>query len=175
MTLEKIYSPSDLKKLSLSELESLAKEIRTKIIEVMSVNGGHLGSNLGSVEFTLALHYVFSSPEDKFIWDVSHQAYTHKLMTGRKELFSTVRKYQGLSGFAHPGESLHDHLFAGHAGAAISSALGMAHARDLNKGEETIIPIIGDASLTCGLSLEALKNIKRSSSSTTIRCRYRRT
>lgn len=160
--LSKIKAPSDLQDLNLNELKDLATEIRGRIIETMSINGGHLASNLGTVELTLALHTVFSSPQDKFIFDVSHQTYTHKLITGRNDArFDKIRKPGGLSGFAHPQESEHDHFFAGHAGTALSLALGMAHARNLAKAEEHVIPIIGDASLTCGLSLEALNNIHK--------------
>ncbi len=157
-----IKTIEELKKLNLAELKTLAQEMRERIISVLSVTGGHLASNLGSVELTLALHYVFNSPKDKFIFDVSHQCYTHKLLTGRNTAqFDKIRCYKGLSGFAHPKESEHDHFFAGHAGTALSLALGMAHARDLQKTDEHVIPIIGDATLTCGLSLEALNNIKK--------------
>lgn len=159
--LPQINSPEDVKKLSFEELIQLAAEARQRIIEVMSVNGGHLASNLGSVELTIALHRVFDSPEDKFIWDVSHQTYTHKLMTGRNDRFNTVRKYKGLCGFSHPKESHHDHFHAGHAGTALSLALGVAKNRDLTKRQEHIIPIIGDATLTCGMSLEALNNVPK--------------
>lgn len=160
--LSKIEGPISLRSLSISELETLAKELRQRIIEVLAVNGGHLASNLGSVEFTIALHYVFSSPEDKFIFDVSHQTYVHKLLTGRNtERFDRIRKSKGYNGFAHPKESLHDHFFAGHAGTALSLGLGMAYARDLAEEEHHVIPVIGDATLTCGLSLEALNNIPK--------------
>lgn len=156
-----IQSPEDLKELSIQELCSLAAEIRQRIIEVLSINGGHLASNLGTVELTLALHKVFHSPEDKFIWDVSHQTYTHKLLTGRNHLFHQLRQFKGLCGFSHPKESIHDHFHAGHAGTALSLSLGVAKTRDLMKRQEYVIPIIGDASLTCGLTLEALNNISR--------------
>ena len=159
--LKNIHSPEDIKHFSVSDLEQLASEIRHRIIEVMAVNGGHLASNLGVVELTLALHKVFHSPEDKFIWDVSHQTYVHKLLTGRNHLFHQIRKFKGLCGFSHPKESPHDHFLAGHAGTALSLGLGMAKNRDLTKRQEYIIPIIGDATLTCGLSLEALNNISR--------------
>ncbi len=156
-----IESPDDIKNLSFGELTQLANEIRERIIEVLSVNGGHLASNLGSVELTLALHKVFSSPLDKFIWDVSHQTYTHKILTGRNPQFHTIRQFNGLCGFSHPKESMHDHFLAGHAGTALSLALGVAKNRDLTKRDEYIIPIIGDATLTCGMSLEALNNISK--------------
>jgi 1-deoxy-D-xylulose-5-phosphate synthase len=156
-----IHSPQDVQALSLPELNQLAVEIRERIIEVLSVNGGHLGSNLGTVELTLALHKVFNSPEDKFIWDVSHQTYTHKLLTGRNDRFHRIRQFKGLCGFSHPNESPHDHFQAGHAGTALSLALGVAKNRDLTKRQEYIIPIIGDATLTCGLALEAMNNVSR--------------
>lgn len=159
--LGRITHPSDLKPLSLAELEQLAEEIRSRIIEVMSVNGGHLSSNLGIVELTIALHRVFDSPKDKFIFDVSHQSYVHKLLTGRNPRFHQIRKYKGLCGFCHPKESDHDHFFAGHAGTAFSLALGTAKTRDLDQGNEYILPILGDASLTCGLTLEALNNVPK--------------
>lgn len=159
--LETINQPEDVQALSFEELNQLAIEIRQRIIEVMSVNGGHLASNLGSVELTLALHKVFHSPEDKFIWDVSHQTYTHKLVTGRKNLFHQIRQFKGLCGFSHPKESNHDHFQAGHAATALSLALGVALNRDLTKRQEYVIPIIGDATLTCGMAMEALNNMSR--------------
>lgn len=160
--LSNIENPADIKNLTYPELEQLAKEIRHRIIDVLSVTGGHLASNLGIVELTLALHKVFNAPEDMFIWDVSHQTYVHKLLTGRNNRFEQIRQYKGLSGFTNPKESPHDHFFAGHAGTALSLALGSAKRRDLNNQEEYILPIIGDATLTCGLTLEALNNIDRS-------------
>ncbi len=156
-----IDHPAELKDLSWQELDALAEEIRARIIEVMSVNGGHLSSNLGIVELTIALHRVFDSPKDKLIFDVSHQSYPHKLITGRNARFPQIRKYKGLCGFTHPKESEHDHFFAGHAGTAFSLALGAAKTRDLNLGTEHVIPILGDASLTCGLTLEALNNVPK--------------
>jgi 1-deoxy-D-xylulose-5-phosphate synthase len=160
--LSRIHQPEDIKPLTIADLKQLAQEVRNRIIEVLSVTGGHLASNLGSVELTLALHYVFNSPIDKFIFDVSHQTYTHKLLTGRNNaLFDKIRTSGGLSGFCHPKESIHDHFFAGHAGTALSLAIGMVHSRNLSEGDEHIIPIIGDATLTCGLSIEALNNIPK--------------
>jgi 1-deoxy-D-xylulose-5-phosphate synthase len=156
-----IKTPQDIKSLSLAQLQLLASEIRTRIIEVLAVNGGHLASNLGAVELTIALHSVFDSPTDKFIWDVSHQTYVHKLLTGRNDRFDRIRQFKGLCGFSHPKESPHDHFQAGHAGTALSLGLGVAKNRDLAQREEYVIPIIGDATLTCGLSLEALNNISR--------------
>lgn len=159
--LQEITSPQDIKALSCQDLCDLAAEIRRRIIQVMSCNGGHLASNLGSVELTIALHKVFQSPEDKFIWDVSHQTYTHKLLTGRNDRFDRIRQYKGLCGFSHPKESIYDHFHAGHAGTALSLALGVAKNRDLYYQTEHVIPIIGDATLTCGTALEALNNIPR--------------
>lgn len=159
--LTNIFSPYDLKSLSIDELKKLAVEIRRLIIEVMSVNGGHLASNLGSVELTLALHYVFNSPIDKIIFDTSHQIYAHKILTERKELFPTIRQFEGLSGFASPKESSHDHFYAGHAGTGLSLALGVAKSRDLRGSDEHVIPILSDAPLACGLTLEALNHIPK--------------
>src|ERR1051325_10894006 len=141
--LKSILSPQDIKHLTFPELIQLADEIRHCIIDVLSINGGHLASNLGVVELTLALHKVFNSPEDKFIWDVSHQTYVHKLLTGRNDRFHQIRQFKGLCGFCHPKESEHDHFHAGHAGTALSLALGVAKNRDLTKRQEYIIPIIG--------------------------------
>ena len=157
--LEKINSPEDIKKLSVDELGDLASEIRQRIINVLSVNGGHLASNLGVVELSLALHYVFNSPLDKLIFDVSHQTYTHKLLTGRNSQFEKIRKYKGLCGFSDPNESTYDHFYAGHAGTALSLALGAAKNRDMFNRDEYVVPVIGDATLTCGMVLEALNNL----------------
>lgn len=159
--LNEIEQPKDLKNLSITELKQLAEEIRQKIIDVLSINGGHLASNLGIVELTIALHKVFQSPEDKFIFDVSHQSYPHKLLTGRRDKFHKIRQFKGLCGFCNPKESPHDHFFAGHAGTALSLGLGMAKNRDLTKRKEHILPILGDAALTCGLTLEALNNVPK--------------
>lgn len=159
--LSTIHSPQDLKNIPLHRLGELASEIRKRIIEIMAVNGGHLASNLGAVELTIALHRVFNSPEDKFIWDVSHQTYVHKMFTNRNDRFHTIRQFKGLCGFSHPKESEHDHFHAGHAGTALSLALGVAKNRDLSKRQEYVIPVIGDATLTCGMSLEALNNVSR--------------
>lgn len=159
--LHAINSPEELRALPATSLPLLAEEVRQRIIEVLSVNGGHLASNLGAVELTIALHRAFHSPQDKLIWDVSHQTYTHKLLTGRNDEFHTIRQYKGLCGFSHPMESRYDHFYAGHAGTALSLALGAATSRDLCEGNDYIIPIIGDATLTCGMSLEALNNMSR--------------
>jgi 1-deoxy-D-xylulose-5-phosphate synthase len=159
--LSTISSPDDLKKIAPHEYPLLAEEIRKRIIEVLSVKGGHLSSNLGIVELTIALHHVFDSPNDKFIFDVSHQSYPHKLLTGRNDRFETIRQFKGLCGFCHPKESPHDHFYAGHAGTALSLSLGVAKNRDLSGRKEHILPILGDASLTCGLTLEALNNVPK--------------
>ena len=161
MILEKIDQPDDLKLLSIDEINNLASEIRQKILSVLSSNGGHLASNLGIIELTLALHYSFSSPDDAFIFDTSHQVYTHKIITGRKKDFDMLRQFHGLSGFSHPLESDHDHFFSGHAGTALSLALGMSKTRDHDRSDNHIIPILGDASFNCGLTLEALNNIPK--------------
>src|SRR5271167_613293 len=157
--LDTIQSPADIKKLSVAELESLAQEIRETLIQTLSKTGGHLGPNLGVVELTLAMHYVFDTPADKLVFDVSHQAYVHKLLTGRRERFETIRQPGGLNGFMLRTESEHDAYGAGHAGTALSAALGMAVARDLNGGKNHVIALAGDAAFTNGISYEALNNI----------------
>ena len=154
-----IQSPADIKQLTVPELESLAQEIRERLIVSLSRSGGHLGPNLGVVELTLAMHYVFSTPEDKFVFDVSHQAYIHKLLTGRESRFDSIRQSGGLNGFMLRSESEHDSYGAGHAGTALSAALGMAVARDLAGGTEHIVALAGDAAFTNGISFEALNNI----------------
>jgi 1-deoxy-D-xylulose-5-phosphate synthase len=156
--LSQIDSPEDLRKLKISELDKLSAEIREEIISVVSSNGGHLAPNLGAVELTVALHYVFNTPSDKLIWDVGHQAYVHKLLTGRREFFKTLRKSDGCLGFLSRAESEYDAFGAGHAGTAISAALGMASARDRKQGKEKVVAIVGDGSLNCGISLEGLNN-----------------
>lgn len=160
-TLDSLTHPQDLKGFSSNELIALSEEIRARIMDVLSVTGGHLSSNLGIVELTLALHAVFNSPHDKLIFDVGHQTYVHKLLTGRNPRFPTLRQTDGLSGFSHPPESPHDHFYSGHAGNALSLALGVAKNRDIRGKDETIIPVLGDAALTCGLTLEAMNNIPR--------------
>jgi 1-deoxy-D-xylulose-5-phosphate synthase len=157
--LDMVDEPLHVKKLTLEQLQQLANEIRQELISVLSKNGGHLGPNLGVVELTLALHHVFSTPKDKFVWDVSHQAYVHKLLTGRKSRFHTIRQTDGLNGFALRTESPHDCYGAGHAGTALSAALGMCAARDKKRTDENIVCIFGDAALTNGISYEALNNI----------------
>ena len=157
--LDMVAEPAHVKNLTASQLLQLADEIRHELITVLAQNGGHLGPNLGVVELTIALHRVFNTPRDKFVWDVSHQAYVHKLLTGRKDRFNTIRTTGGLNGFALRTESPHDCYGAGHAGTALSAALGMAAARDKRGTDEHIVCIFGDAALTNGISFEALNNI----------------
>ena len=158
--LEKIKSPEDLKKLPAEKLPQLAGEIRREIIDVTSQKGGHVSPNLGVIELTIALHRVFDTPKDKIIFDVSHQCYTHKILTGRGgETFGNLRQTGGISGFCNRGESPHDAFGAGHAGTALSAALGFAAARDRNGTDENVIAVVGDASISNGVSLEALNNI----------------
>ncbi|WP_337365897.1 1-deoxy-D-xylulose-5-phosphate synthase [Phascolarctobacterium sp.] len=156
--LQKINSSADLKMLTLEEIKLLAGEIRQLIIDVVSKNGGHLAPNLGVVELTLALHKVFTTPKDKIIWDVGHQSYIHKILTGRKELFPTLRQYHGMSGFPKRKESEHDAFGTGHSSTSISAALGMAVARDLKGEDNNVIAVIGDGSMTGGMAFEALNN-----------------
>ena len=157
--LDSIQSPADLKRLSFSQMAELAEEIRAFLIQSLAVTGGHLGPNLGVVELTLAMHYVFNTPQDKILFDVSHQVYTHKLLTGRRDRFHTIRQPEGLNGFMLRTECEHDCYGAGHAGTALSAALGMAVARDLAGGSENVIAVAGDAAFTNGISFEALNNI----------------
>jgi 1-deoxy-D-xylulose-5-phosphate synthase len=159
MLLTNINSPQDLKKCSTSELHTLASEIRQFLVENLSKTGGHLGPNLGVVELTLALHYVFNSPKDKLIWDVGHQAYVHKMLTGRREMFPTLRQYKGLCGFPKMVESPHDVWETGHSSTSLSAAMGMATARDLKKEKNHVVAVIGDGALTGGMALEALNHI----------------
>ncbi len=157
--LAKINNPSDLKRLKISQLKILAQEIREVIIDTVAQRGGHLAPNLGVVELTIALHYVFSSPKDKIIWDVGHQCYAHKLLTGRRDNFATLRTYGGIAGFPKRAESLHDHLDTGHSSTSISAGLGMAVAKRLKKDKDgKIIVVIGDGSITGGLAFEGLNN-----------------
>jgi 1-deoxy-D-xylulose-5-phosphate synthase len=154
--LDRIDSPTDLKLLTQEELKQLASEVREELVAIVSANGGHLASNLGVVELTLALHRVFESPRDRIIWDVGHQAYTHKLLTGRKHRFASLRQYGGLSGFTCRNESEHDPFGAGHASTSISAALGIAVARDLSGDDYHIVAIIGDGAITGGMAFEAM-------------------
>jgi len=156
--LDKIDSPADLKTLSYGELNQLCAELREKMVSTVSVTGGHLASSLGAVELSVALHRVFDSPKDKIIWDVGHQSYAHKLLTGRKEQFSSLRQYGGLSGFPDPSESPHDSFVAGHGGNSMSAALGMALARDIAHDDYHVVAVIGDGCLTCGMVYEALNH-----------------
>lgn len=159
MNLEQIQNPDFLKSLNLNELYDLADEIRTFLIHNISKTGGHLASNLGVVELTIALHYVFHTPEDKVFFDVGHQCYTHKILTGRASQFPTLRQYKGLSGFEKRRESVHDVWEAGHSSTSLSAALGMAVARDLDHKNYAVVPVIGDGALTSGMALEALNEI----------------
>lgn len=161
MILEKIEKPNDIKKIAPIEYNELASEIRSFLIENISKTGGHLASNLGVVELTMALHLVFNLPKDKLIWDVGHQAYTHKILTGRKEFFSNLRKYGGMSGFPKRNESRFDAFDTGHSSTSISAGLGYVCARDLKKEHYSVISVIGDGSLTGGMAYEALNNASR--------------
>ncbi|MER2261761.1 MAG: 1-deoxy-D-xylulose-5-phosphate synthase [Psychrobacillus sp.] len=159
MDLTSISSPSFLKRLDNEQLKDLSEDIRSFLIEKLSVTGGHIGPNLGVVELTVALHKTFNSPEDKFLWDVGHQAYVHKILTGRADQFDTLRQFKGLCGFPKMIESEHDVWEAGHSSTSLSAAMGMAKARDIQKKKNFVIPIIGDGALTGGMALEALNHI----------------
>ncbi len=158
MILNHIQNPNDIKKLDIDELNTLAEEIKLFLIESIEKTGGHLSSNLGTIELTLAMHYVFDSPNDTFVWDVGHQAYTHKVLTGRKDLMSTIRQKDGLSGFTKRSESEHDIFGAGHSSTSVSAALGIAMANKLDNNSDTSIAVIGDGALTGGMSFEALNH-----------------
>lgn len=166
--LEKINYPEDLKKLSIEEKETLAIEIRKYILEIVSKNGGHLASNLGVVELTIALHSVFNFPKDKIVWDVGHQTYVHKILTGRKEDLKTLRKLNGIAGFPKTNESKYDNFNTGHSGTSISAALGMARARDLKNEKYSVLALIGDGAMTGGMALEALNDVGYSKTKMTI-------
>ncbi|MDD3886681.1 MAG: 1-deoxy-D-xylulose-5-phosphate synthase, partial [Victivallaceae bacterium] len=153
-------SPADLRKLKPEDLPALAAELRETIIDVVSRNGGHLASSLGAVELELALHYVFNTPQDKLLFDVGHQIYAHKLLTGRREMFQTLRKFGGCSGFCCPAESEYDSSVSGHAGVAISTAVGMAKALGCSGSDAHVVAVVGDGSLNCGVSLEGLNNAR---------------
>ncbi|MCR8964975.1 1-deoxy-D-xylulose-5-phosphate synthase [Brevibacillus halotolerans] len=159
MLLENMKSPDDLKHLTISQLQQLSEEIRRFLIENLSKTGGHLAPNLGVVELTIALHYCFNSPKDKILWDVGHQAYVHKILTGRKDDFPTLRQYKGLCGFPKMAESAHDVWETGHSSTSLSGAMGMASARDLKKENYHVIGVIGDGALTGGMAFEALNHI----------------
>lgn len=156
--LENVNSPKDIKKLNIDELDALCDEIRELMIDIVSKNGGHLASNLGAVELTVAMHKVFNSPSDQFVFDVGHQCYTHKILTGRKDSFSTLRTEGGISGFTRPCESNHDIFSSGHSSTSISAAIGLAKAKTLNGDKGKVIAVIGDGALTGGLAYEALNN-----------------
>ncbi|MBR6221256.1 MAG: 1-deoxy-D-xylulose-5-phosphate synthase [Clostridia bacterium] len=160
--LEQIHEPADLKKLNIKQLKLLAQEIRTEIVNVVSERGGHLSSNLGAVELTIAIHYVFDAPADKLVMDVGHQSYAHKLLTGRYDRFPTLRQKGGISGFPNIDESEYDAFTAGHASTAISAALGMARTRDIMHGENNVIALLGDGALTGGMCFEALNDAGQS-------------
>ncbi|MEK6695443.1 MAG: 1-deoxy-D-xylulose-5-phosphate synthase N-terminal domain-containing protein, partial [Nitrospirota bacterium] len=156
--LKKIDSPADLKRVPVEQLSALAEEIREQIISATSAAGGHLSSNLGVVELTLALHYLLDTPKDKIVWDTSNQAYTHKLLTGRRETFHTLRQHGGISGFCKREESIYDTFNAGHAGTGVSAAVGMAVARDLAEQHHKVVCVVGDGAMTSGMTLEAMQH-----------------
>ena len=158
MKLNEVKGPNDIKNIDLNEQDELAQDIRNRIIETVSQTGGHLASNLGVVELTIALHRVFNLPEDKIVWDVGHQTYVHKMLTGRADKFDTLRKMNGLAGFPKTEESQYDHFNTGHSSTSISVALGMARSRDLKNEENKVIAVIGDGALTGGMALEALND-----------------
>ena len=166
--LDEINKPADLKKLNIVEKKQLAEEIREYILEIVSNNGGHLASNLGVVELTIALHSVFNCPKDKIVWDVGHQSYVHKILTGRKEEMKTLRKLGGISGFPKTSESEYDSFDTGHSSTSISVALGMARARDLLNKNNKVIAVIGDGSLTGGMAVEALNDAGSSKTNITV-------
>src|SRR5947209_20594033 len=156
--LDAVSSPSDLRRLPESDLRQLADELRAETVSAVSVTGGHLGAGLGVVELTVALHAVFDTPRDRLVWDVGHQGYPHKFLTGRADRLETLRQESGLSGFLKRTESEYDTFGAGHAGTAISAGYGMAVARDLNGQDFKVVSILGDGALTCGLAYEGLNN-----------------
>ena len=165
INLETLNLPSGLRKLSLNECEILCGEIRKKILKTVMKGGGHLSSNLGTVELTVALHRVFQTPYDKIVWDVGHQAYTHKLLTGRYDSFDTLRKKDGISGFIRTSESVHDAFISGHSSTSISAALGMAEAMKISgDNKHHAIAVIGDGAFTGGLAYEGLNNAGKSNS-----------
>ena len=156
--LDQISFPSDLRKLPQSDLKQISDELRQATIDAVSKTGGHLGAGLGVVEITVALHWVFNTPFDKIIWDVGHQAYPHKILTGRKDRITTLRQPNGLSGFTKRSESEYDPFGAGHSSTSISAALGFASARDLNDEKKNVIAVIGDGAISAGMAYEALNN-----------------
>src|SRR3954468_11678297 len=156
--LDRVQSPADLKPMSRDELRAVSEEMRTRLIEICSRTGGHIGAGLGVVELTVALHAVFDTPRDRIVWDVGHQGYPHKFLTGRADRFETLRQESGLSGFLKRSESEYDAFGAGHAGTAISAALGMAGGRGRLRESFKVAAVLGDGALTCGLSYEGLNN-----------------
>ena len=177
--LDRVHVPADLKNLSAEQLKQLAGELRAETIDAVSVTGGHLGAGLGVVELTVALHYVFDTPRDRLVWDVGHQAYPHKILTGRRDRIRTLRQGGGLSGFTKRAESEYDPFGAAHSSTSISAALGMAVARDLQGKSNNVIAVIGDGAMSAGMAYEAMNNAgarneRLSSFSTTTTCRSRR-
>ncbi|MEG0305541.1 MAG: 1-deoxy-D-xylulose-5-phosphate synthase N-terminal domain-containing protein, partial [Oscillospiraceae bacterium] len=157
--LDKINSPDDVKKLDFNELVKLSEEIRTFLIENISKTGGHLSSNLGTIELTIALHKVFSTPKDQIVWDVGHQSYTHKILTGRKDGFASMRMKDGISGFPAPNESEHDIFISGHGNTSISAAIGLASAKKIKHEDGMVIAVVGDGAFTGGMIYEGINNI----------------
>ena len=166
--LEKVNSLEDLKKLNIEDKKALAEDIRKYILEIVSKNGGHLASNLGIVELTIAIDSVFNLPEDKVVWDVGHQTYVHKILTGRKEEMKTLRTLNGIAGFPKTNESETDCFNTGHSSTSISAALGMARARDIENKNNSVIAVIGDGALTGGMALEALNDAGYSGTKMTV-------
>src|SRR5690242_4672543 len=156
--LDTIKSPADLRRLDEKQLRQVADELRTETIDAVSITGGHLGAGLGVVELTVALHYLFDTPRDRIVWDVGHQAYPHKILTGRRDRIRTLRMGGGLSGFTKRAESEYDPFGAAHSSTSISAGLGMAVARDLQGGNNNVIAVIGDGSMTAGMAYEAMNN-----------------
>lgn len=156
--LDSIHSPADLRKLPVQDLRAVCAEVREFLVDSVSKTGGHLGAGLGTVELAVALHYVFNTPDDKLVWDTGHQAYPHKILTGRKERMHTIRQMHGISGFLKRDESVYDTFGAGHANTAISAALGMAAARDFDHRKNKVVAIVGDGSMTGGMAFEAMNN-----------------
>ncbi len=156
--LDRIQTPHDLRQLAESQLPELAAELRAETIDAVSVTGGHLGAGLGVIELTVALHWIFNTPDDRLIWDVGHQAYPHKILTGRRDRIRTLRQPSGLSGFTKRDESPYDPFGAAHSSTSISAALGMAVARDLREGDNNVIAVIGDGAMSAGMAYEALNN-----------------
>src|SRR6202008_1798129 len=156
--LDKVNTPADLRKLDPSDLRQVADELRREMIDAVAVTGGHLGAGLGVIELTVAIHYVFNTPQDRLIWDVGHQAYPHKILTGRRDRIRTLRQGGGLSGFTKRAESEYDPFGAAHSSTSISAGLGMATARDLSGGENNVICVIGDGAMWAGMAYEALNN-----------------